>query len=398
MNDANQPAEAEADRAVLDAAGRLQIDLRCTSCGSDLYGQRPESPCPKCSWPIYQSLPRSTADPDRPHRPPPVTIDEDDRVGGDIQCVRCKYNLRGISRTGNCPECGMAVQDTFNLQPLTRPVRRHDGTLNRTIYLDVDGRVADRAYSPCCICASDMYGLLISDRCPMCGTPVEHSFKSLRDLSDNRWLTRVCLTIIFLFLGMMARFNVLLNADAMQPLIPAPGSPIFRAAIWWVVSLTLTIGVWMLTEAISSALHQKSNRQVVWPTRIAAVVEWLSLGGIVLFAQREQEVMHLAPILVWTTAHIAMLCGVVILCGNLFARMQLRNSEFVLILGGAVYSLSPVFIYLANEDRPYASGGWLALAFLAGGGGGILVVVMLAIITAFLSPQDEPGPPTEEVE
>lgn len=51
---------------------------------------------------------------------------------GDLRCVRCGYNLRGLSVRDECPECGVAVRATIlalvdpladELQPLERPVR-----------------------------------------------------------------------------------------------------------------------------------------------------------------------------------------------------------------------------------------------------------------------------------
>lgn len=51
-------------------------------------------------------------------------------LGGDIPCVRCMYNLRGLSVRGVCPECGAPVRATLlarvdpmasELAPITRP-------------------------------------------------------------------------------------------------------------------------------------------------------------------------------------------------------------------------------------------------------------------------------------
>lgn len=51
-----------------------------------------------------------------PQQPPPP---EQDGAGiareltGDLPCARCRYNLRGLSILGSCPECGLPVKATI---------------------------------------------------------------------------------------------------------------------------------------------------------------------------------------------------------------------------------------------------------------------------------------------
>ena len=42
-------------------------------------------------------------------RSPTVPLDSAGRVAQDVPCRSCKYNLRGLSPDGRCPECGTAV-------------------------------------------------------------------------------------------------------------------------------------------------------------------------------------------------------------------------------------------------------------------------------------------------
>lgn len=51
-------------------------------------------------------------------------------LGGDLPCVRCKYNLKGLSIRGACPECGTPIRATLlaavdprasELRPVQRP-------------------------------------------------------------------------------------------------------------------------------------------------------------------------------------------------------------------------------------------------------------------------------------
>ncbi len=41
----------------------------------------------------------------------------DDPIGGDLACFRCGYNLRGLGLDGVCPECGVAIADSFIESP-----------------------------------------------------------------------------------------------------------------------------------------------------------------------------------------------------------------------------------------------------------------------------------------
>lgn len=36
------------------------------------------------------------------------------RVAEDLMCITCGYNLRGLDRTGGCPECGLSAQHTIS--------------------------------------------------------------------------------------------------------------------------------------------------------------------------------------------------------------------------------------------------------------------------------------------
>lgn len=40
-------------------------------------------------------------------------------IEGDIECVGCRYNLRGLSRLGNCPECGSPIAKSIAVHKKT---------------------------------------------------------------------------------------------------------------------------------------------------------------------------------------------------------------------------------------------------------------------------------------
>ena len=40
---------------------------------------------------------------------------EDLMIDGDFECDDCRYNLRGLSRLGNCPECGSPIAESITV-------------------------------------------------------------------------------------------------------------------------------------------------------------------------------------------------------------------------------------------------------------------------------------------
>jgi len=34
-------------------------------------------------------------------------------IDRDVACIDCRYNLRGLMDTGNCPQCGRAIRDSL---------------------------------------------------------------------------------------------------------------------------------------------------------------------------------------------------------------------------------------------------------------------------------------------
>jgi hypothetical protein len=47
-------------------------------------------------------------------------------LSGDLPCVRCEYNLKGLTVRGMCPECGMSIRTTLLavVDPMAREFRR----------------------------------------------------------------------------------------------------------------------------------------------------------------------------------------------------------------------------------------------------------------------------------
>jgi hypothetical protein len=44
----------------------------------------------------------------------PVMTDQDGSIAIDVPCVSCGYNLRGLTRDGNCPECSTPIESSVH--------------------------------------------------------------------------------------------------------------------------------------------------------------------------------------------------------------------------------------------------------------------------------------------
>jgi hypothetical protein len=47
-------------------------------------------------------------------------LDPDDMITYDVPCAQCKYNLRGLSEYGVCPECGFTIADSLDQDMVRR--------------------------------------------------------------------------------------------------------------------------------------------------------------------------------------------------------------------------------------------------------------------------------------
>lgn len=52
-----------------------------------------------------------------------MDIPEDSMFDGDFECDSCRYNLCGLSRSGNCPECGSPIAKSIAVHKKTSSSR-----------------------------------------------------------------------------------------------------------------------------------------------------------------------------------------------------------------------------------------------------------------------------------
>jgi hypothetical protein len=63
-----------------------------------------------------------------------VNASQDETIAGDLSCLHCGYNLRGLTGTGRCPECGKPVLDTLSGTTLHRAAPATLFRLRRGLY------------------------------------------------------------------------------------------------------------------------------------------------------------------------------------------------------------------------------------------------------------------------
>jgi len=52
--------------------------------------------------------------PDEPILPESLRLDDEGRLDEDLQCLSCEYILRGLSPSGECPECGLPIAESIS--------------------------------------------------------------------------------------------------------------------------------------------------------------------------------------------------------------------------------------------------------------------------------------------
>ena len=139
-------------------------------------------------------------------------------VGQDVPCFRCGYNVRGLARDGQCPECAA---------PIDESLRRHAARL--------------------------------------AGTPLP------LNESDPRWVRTLAWACGLLFAGGLGR--VATQALSMMPV----GLPRFGVmALYLAPTIILTVGWWMLAaREPTHAAHR--HRWLRWFIRAALIVWVLSI-------------------------------------------------------------------------------------------------------------------------
>lgn len=220
-------------------------------------------------------------------------IDAEGRVGVDLPCLRCAYNLRAQEMTSRCPECGDAVAIT-----LAGPTARIDPT----------GRItSDMA---CQACGATLLGAALLARCS-CGAAVAASASSTwLTLADPRWLGRVARGASRLAVASWLLIAVPLSFAAMSAMpmvVPSPFREVVSLLIGLLPLAAMVIALvgLIMVSAPEHADGRRSDpsvsRRVV---RVALLAALISFAGMIFGAILDNDGIAVLALLVWNVACI----------------------------------------------------------------------------------------------
>jgi hypothetical protein len=167
---------------------------------------------------------------------PPIVVNQQGVVAGDVKCAVCSYNLRGLPIESRCTTCGTRIA------------------------VSLAGRTADEVH--CRGCSYNLRGLPLDAKCPECGTEVAISLQGdLLRYSPPWWLDRLIAGALLICCALS------MDAFLVSPrnLLQMNLRPLQRAVVL-ASSVLGFAGTWLLTSRDSAG---QESRRVVWTRAIA---------------------------------------------------------------------------------------------------------------------------------
>jgi hypothetical protein len=166
----------------------------------------------------------------------PIVVDANGLVAGDVRCVVCSYNLRGLPIDSRCTACATKVA------------------------VSLAGKLAGDAR--CRGCSYNLRGLPLDGKCPECGTEVVMSIQGDRlRYSPPWWLDRLMLGALLICCALLIDAFIVSPSDPLQMRL----RPIQRAFVL-ASSVLGFAGTWLLTSR-DPAGHE--SPRVAWTRAIA---------------------------------------------------------------------------------------------------------------------------------
>lgn len=246
-------------------------------------------------------------------------LDADGRVFVDLACVNCDYNLRTLAESGACPECGSPVAKSVGYY-LRQPVRWLERVADAAQVLAVTVvcvpavigvllAFGDNVLALCCLC---ILGALVSALALIALTAPDPSHDAVRKGLTARRVVRWCLLLVPLSVAAYVFVEVYLPYNRLGH------------ALRWMAGGAASLSTAALPLAflwhLGDLLHRVSRpdlvsfaRRVFWvllqiEVALGALVVWGWFANPAGFAIRE------ALVLLWTLAAFTVLiAGLVLL-------------------------------------------------------------------------------------
>ena len=199
---------------------------------------------------------------------PLATLDADGQIARDLPCANCRYNLRGLTMTGVCPECAYPVAST---------------AVGHRLRVDKQGRV--RTALVCAGCGSALLSLPPGGACPTCGHPLADSIRRyhlshaapswVADLADGSLLLLAAGVLygVLLLYDWVAAFHRWMNLDAYDLTQGVPKALLLCAGVVAILGIVLLTMRDPTTEERREGLT--ARRVLRWSLVLAVVV-----GGV----------------------------------------------------------------------------------------------------------------------
>ncbi len=200
----------------------------------------------------YQTI-AERADEKRKSEPQVEEVVEGSPVRPGVKCLACGYELKGLSETGKCPECGGAIETSVRAKPL-----------------------------PCVQCEYDLVGLDAAGKCPECGREIRDSVHPDRLLfADPDWMRGIAAGMGLMQWGLAGLPLLMIGFSLVMLMAGRSTGRAIGSGVGMAVGVGLITAVVVTVIGVVMATAREPGRRGIarWVR-----VTWLAGGALVIVA------------------------------------------------------------------------------------------------------------------